>query len=317
VSTLESPPVVSIPDERTAPPEHKPVSLTTRIVTLAVVVMPFVGLLAAIASLWGYGFHWHHAVMLFVGYVLTGFGITVGFHRLFTHKSFETSRPVTFLFGVLGSMAAEGPLFHWVANHRKHHQHSDDDHDPHSPHHHGEGMWNVIRGAWHAHVGWLFATEQAQISRYIMDLRKDRMLRYINKMFPVWVLLGLLIPSVIGGLIMMSWTGAFLGLLWGGAVRMFVVHHITWSINSVCHIWGRRDFRSHDESRNNTLFGILGLGEGWHNNHHAFPTSARHGLKWWQIDTSYMLIKFMQWTGLAWKLRTPAPAQIEAKKLTA
>lgn len=309
------PPVAAVPDERSAPPEHRPVSTTTRVVTLAVVVLPFVGLLAAIASLWGYGFHWHHAAMLFFGYVLTGFGITVGFHRLFTHKSFETSRPVTFVFGVLGSMAAEGPLFHWVANHRKHHQHSDDDHDPHSPHHHGEGIWNVLRGAWHAHAGWFFSTEQAQIARYVADLRKDRMLRYINKMFPVWVLLGLLIPTVIGGLIMMSWTGALLGFLWGGAVRMFVVHHITWSINSVCHIWGRRDFRSHDESRNNTLFGILGLGEGWHNNHHAFPTSARHGLKWWQIDTSYMLIKLMQWTGLAWKLRTPAPAQIEAKRL--
>lgn len=303
--------------EKTEPHEEIEISRTEKIAHLAVVILPFVGLVMAVALLWGNAFHWYHGLMLFVGYVLTGLGITVGFHRLFTHRSFETPGWMKFVWGVLGSAAVEGPLLTWVARHRKHHQHSDDHDDPHSPHHHGTGLVNMMRGLWHAHAGWLLTknADLTGLNRYIVDLRTSKVVRVVHYGFPAWVLLSLIIPTVIGGLITMSWMGALLGFLWGGAVRIFVVHHITWSINSVCHIWGRRDFKSHDESRNNLIFGVLGLGEGWHNNHHAFPTSARHGLKWWQIDVSYMLIKLMQAVGLAWSVRTPAPEIIERKRM--
>ena len=162
-------------------------------------------------------------------------------------------------------------------------------------------------------MGWVFEPDRQGLKRYVSDFSADRMVRTISALFPLWVAVGLVIPTAIGGIVSHSWSGALLGLLWGGLVRIFFVHHITWSINSVCHIWGTRPFRCHDESRNNAIFGILAFGEGWHNNHHAFPTSARHGLRWWQIDTSYLIIRFMSWTGLAWNVRTPSKDRIAAK----
>ena len=282
---------------------------------LTVVVSPFIGLITAMVLLWGYHFTPIHLILLFVGYLLSAVGITVGYHRLFTHKSFETYAPIKFIFAVLGSMALEGPVLQWVAQHRRHHQHSDGDEDPHSPHGHGHGIWNMIKGAFHAHVGWIMKPDAPGLQRYVADLYQSRMLRWINSTFFVWAALGMLIPAAIGGLYTHTWMGAFIGFLWGGAVRIFLVHHVTWSINSVCHIWGKKDFKSHDESRNNLVFGILAMGEGWHNNHHAFPTSARHGLKWWQIDFSYMLIKLLEVTGLAWKVRVPAAEHIARKQI--
>ena len=282
---------------------------------LAVVVLPFLGLIAAMVLLWGYHFTPLYLVLLFVGYMLSAFGITVGYHRLFTHKSFETYAPIQFIFAVLGSMAVEGPVLQWVAQHRRHHQHSDEHEDPHSPHSHGTGWMNMFKGIWHAHVGWIMKPDAPGLQRYVADLVQSPMLRWVNKTFFVWAALGMLIPALIGGLYTGTWMGAFIGFLWGGAVRILLVHHVTWSINSVCHIWGAKDYRSHDESRNNPIFGILALGEGWHNNHHAFPTSARHGLKWWQIDISYLLIKGMEAVGLAWKVRVPAVEHMARKQI--
>jgi len=241
-----------------------------------------------------------------VPFVLTSFGVTVGYHRLFTHRSFETSRPVMWMFAVFGSMAVEGPLFRWVATHRRHHQLSDVEGDPHSPHLREDTFTGMLYGLWHAHAGWLFQPEIPGLARYIGDLRKDHMLRRISATFPMWVGLGLLIPTVLGGLLTQSWSGALIGFLWGGLARIFLVHHITWSINSVCHLWGGRPYETGDHSRNNVVFGVIGLGEGWHNNHHAFPNSARHGLKWWQLDISYILIRTMAVLGLAWKVNIPA-----------
>jgi stearoyl-CoA desaturase (Delta-9 desaturase) len=307
------------PEVEAVQPTEPPTELKlTKIETathLAAVVLPFVGVIAAMVLLWGYHFSLTYLILLFVGYLLTAVGITVGYHRLFTHKSFETYAPIKFIFAVLGSMALEGPVIQWVAQHRRHHQHSDHEEDPHSPHGHGEGFWNMMKGAWHAHVGWIMKPDAPGLSRYVTDLLQSRLLRWVNKTFFVWAMLGMLIPAVAGGLMTMSWYGALLGFLWGGAVRIFLVHHVTWSINSVCHIWGSKDFKSHDESRNNVIFGVLGLGEGWHNNHHAFPTSARHGLKWWQIDMSYWLIKCMEKVGLAWDVRVPGMEHMERKKL--
>ncbi len=296
-------------DERTTR-----VDLATRIINILAVTIPFVGLAAAIILLWGVAFSWVYLVILLVMYLLTGFGITVGYHRYFTHKSFKTSRPVAAILAVLGSMAVEGPILQWVAVHRRHHQHSDDEHDPHSPHTHGSGIWGVLRGMWHAHMGWLFLPHPRDLARYVQDLRKDRLTRRMSRMFPLWVVLGLLLPAALGGLLTLSWTGVLLGFIWGGLVRVFLVHHVTWSINSVCHIWGSRPFRCHDESRNNAIFGVLAFGEGWHNNHHAFPTSARHGLKWWQLDLSYLVIKAMSLVGLASEVRVPSPERIAEKR---
>lgn len=287
-------------------PDRMPASLGMRAIVLAAVVLPLVGLGAAIWSVWGWGFSWLYLSLLVVMYLLTGLGITVGYHRLFTHKSFETGRIATFVLGVLGSMAVEGPVVRWVASHRKHHQHSDGEDDPHSPNYHGGGVWAVIKGFWHAHVGWMFDQVPGDLDRYVPDLRRDRLVTTIGTLFPVWVLLGLLIPTAIGGLVTGTWMGALLGLVWGGLARIFLVHHITWSVNSVCHIWGNREFKTSDLSRNNPIFGVLALGEGWHNNHHAFPTSARHGLRWWQFDLSYIVIRAMEMLRLARRVRVPS-----------
>jgi len=280
-------------------------SVGVQAANLAGVVVPFLSLAVAGVLLWGWGFSWVQLGLLLGMYILSALGITVGYHRLFTHRSFETYRPVQFILAALGSMAAEGPLLRWVAFHRRHHQHSDTQDDPHTPHLQGNGFFGLIRGFWFAHLGWVFKPDPPNLSRYVRDLQQSALLRRVSALFPVWVALGLLIPAVLGGALTGTWTGAVLGLIWGGLARIFLVHHVTWSVNSVCHLWGGRPYRSGDHSRNNFLFGILALGEGWHNNHHAFPTSARHGLRWWQVDVSYWVIRALNLSGLAWKIRLP------------
>lgn len=276
-----------------------------RIATLLTVVLPVLGLAAAVVFLWGWGITWVESGILLGMYALTAVGVTVGFHRMFTHRSFQTNGVIKFILGVLGSMAVQGPLLKWVALHRLHHQHSDEEDDPHSPHGQGHGLVGVLRGFWHAHIGWMFRPEPPALHRYVEDLRRSGLIRKVSALFPLWAAAGLLIPALLGGLLSGSWMGALLGLLWGGLVRTFLVHHVTWSVNSVCHLWGRQPFRGRDHSRNNLLFGVLALGEGWHNNHHASPTSARHGFRWWQIDVSWWIICVLSLVGLAWNVRLP------------
>jgi stearoyl-CoA desaturase (delta-9 desaturase) len=285
--------------------EHEPISLGMRVASLIVVIVPFLGLFAAAVFLWGWGFSWVDLGILLGMYFLTSVGVTVGFHRLFTHRSFETKGAVQFTLAALGSMAVEGTLLKWVAMHRRHHQHSDRPDDPHSPHHQGHGVLGLLRGFWHAHIGWIFKPDPPDLDRYVKDLRQSRLLRVASALFPLWVALGLVIPAVLGGILTGTWMGVWTGLVWGGLVRVFAVHHLTWSINSVCHLWGQRPYRSADQSRNNVVFGVVGLGEGWHNTHHAFPTSARHGLRWWQIDVSYWIIRGLALLGLAWNIKVP------------
>jgi len=281
------------------------VSTLTRVGTLIAVLLPFCGLVAAMVSLWGWGFSWRELGLFLGMYALTVLGITVGYHRLFTHRSFETNWVVQVVLGVLGSMAVQGSLFQWVAYHRRHHQHSDRHEDPHSPHHYGTGLWGVLRGLWYAHIGWFFTPNPPNLTRYVRDLRQSALLRSISALFPVWILAGLLIPTLAGWLLVGGWTGALLGFLWGGLVRIFFVHHVTWSVNSICHLWGRQPFGGQDQSRNNALVGVLAFGEGWHNNHHAFPTSARHGFYWWQLDLSYWVIRALAVCRLAWNVKVP------------
>jgi stearoyl-CoA desaturase (Delta-9 desaturase) len=296
-----------------APPER--ISLSIRLVVLAAIIIPLLSVVAAPFIVWGWGFRWTDLGLLLGLYMLTALGITVGYHRLFVHRSFETNIVVKFVLAVLGAMAAQAPLLTWVAKHRAHHQHSDTVGDPHSPHGHHGGALGVLRGIWHAHIGWFFDPDLPDLERYVPDLRKSRTLRVASALFPAWVALGLLLPAVLGGLITRTWSGVWTGLIWGGLVRIFLVHHVTWSVNSACHLWGLRPFRSNDESRNNAVFGVLALGEGWHNTHHAFPTSARHGLRWWQIDVSYWVIWALARLGLAWDLKLPTmQAQRERRR---
>lgn len=305
--------------------EHAPTAVRSpadrrvRLINLCAVIVPFVALIVSIILSWGVAFDWTQFAILGGMTLATALGITVGFHRLFTHQSFRTSAPVRYILAALGSMAVQGPVIEWAGAHRKHHQHSDDKYDPHSPHAHeggawGSGVWGTLRGAFHAHCGWLFAGHAKGLGRYTKDLRNDPVLCAANRQFVFWVVMGQLIPALIGGLVTLSFSGALLGFLWGGLVRVFLVHHITWSVNSVCHLWGTSPFRSGDHSKNNPIVGVLAMGEGWHNNHHAFPTSARHGLSWWQFDPSYYLIRAMELVGLATNVRRPAPERIEAKR---
>jgi stearoyl-CoA desaturase (delta-9 desaturase) len=289
------------------------ISLSVRLITFFGILIPFSAVVAGPFLVWGWGFHWTDLCLLVGMYVITVLGVTVGFHRLFVHRSFETYPSVKCILAILGSMAVQGSLFTWVGTHRVHHQHSDTPQDPHSPQHEGPGILGVLRGFWHAHIGWFFLPDPPDLDRYVQDLQASPSLRMVSRLFPLWVILGLVIPAVLGGVITQSWVGAFTGFIWGGLVRVFLVHHVTWSVNSACHLWGLQPYHSDDESRNNILFGILGLGEGWHNTHHAFPTSARHGLAWWQLDVSYWVIRILALFGLAWNLKQPTK-EAEAKE---
>lgn len=283
-------------------------------VNLGAVVIPFLATIAAMVLLWNRFVRPADLAIAAVMYLLTALGITVGFHRLLTHRSFQTSQPVEYLFAVLGSMAVQGPVISWVADHRKHHAHTDKEGDPHSPHvGHGDGVRGVFAGLWHAHSGWLMSTQgRADWKRYARDLYEDRGMRLISRRFPSLVLLGLAIPALAGYIVSGTVTGAATGLLWGGLVRIFFVHHITWSVNSICHFFGSRRFEIDDESTNVFWLALPSLGEAWHHNHHAFPRSAAHGLKPWEIDPSALMITAMEKVGLAWNVvRIPPERQAE------
>jgi stearoyl-CoA desaturase (delta-9 desaturase) len=285
------------------------------VLILLVSIIPLLGVIAAGFWWWGKGLTGLSLTLFLIMHFFTGIGITVGFHRLFTHKSFETSDVLKYILGVLGSMGLEGRIIEWVTDHRLHHQYSDDEGDPHSPVYNRKGWWQRTKGFVHAHYGWMLTIDDVRdYDRYSPDLQKDPVVKHVDRFFLLWVLLGLLIPTVLGGIISGSWIGAFLGFLWGGPVRIFTVHHITWSINSLCHTAGTQPFRSHDSSRNNLVAGLMGLGEGWHNNHHAFPTSARHGLRWWEFDASWELIRLLSILGLVWNVRLPNKKQMEEKR---
>ena len=276
-----------------------------RTLTGLVTVLPFVGLVVAGWQLWNSWLHWYDLVAFFALYIPTALGVTVGFHRLFTHRSFKTGPITRGVIGALGSAAIEGPLISWVADHRKHHTFSDEDGDPHSPHVDHGGL----RGLFHAHMGWLFVHDQRALkTRYAPDLLADPVSRFINRTFLWWVLAGFVAPFTIGFILGGTLVAALTSLLWGGLIRMFFVHHVTYSINSLCHVFGRRDFETSDQSRNLAWLAIPSFGESWHNNHHAFPTSAVHGLKWWQIDISSVVIRVLERLGLAWDVVRFSPA---------
>lgn len=239
--------------------------------------------------------------------------ITVSFHRELTHKALRMRRWLSLTYATLGSMAVEGAVLSWVAHHRKHHHHSDEEGDPHSPHRFGSGAWNIVKGFLHAHIGWFFHEPQPDKERYVRDLMKDRALVMVDRLFPLWAVLSFLIPGFLVLIFEPSFQGFLMGVLWGGFVRVFFVHHLTWSINSVCHLWGTRPFRARDQSANNLIFGILGQGEGWHRNHHAFMRSARIGLRPWEIDIGWYTILVLRALGLAKDVVVPSQDELVRK----
>ena len=291
-------------------------------VNLLAVAIPFVATLAAVVLLWNSVVSATDLAILAVMYVLTGLGVTVGFHRMLTHRSFQAPKPIEYGFAVLGSMAVQGPVMAWVADHRKHHAHADHEGDPHSPHvGHGDGTAGVLRGLWHAHVGWLLSEQgQASARKYAPDVYEDRGMRIIHRRFPLLVLLSLAVPALAGwALTGGSLAGAATGLLWGGLVRIFFVHHITWSVNSVCHFLGTRRFETDDQSTNVAWLSLLSFGESWHHNHHAFPRSAAHGLRRWEqaLDPSALVIKSLEKLGLARNVVRIAPERQQQRQTAA
>lgn len=276
-------------------------SSAEKAVNLGAVVVPFLATLLAIVLFWNSLVTPADLVIAVVMYLLTATGITVGFHRLLTHRSFQTAKPLEYTFAVLGSLAVQGPTIAWVADHRKHHAHTDEEGDPHSPHVAPDGgVRGVFSGLWHAHTGWLMSTQgRADWKRYAPDLYEDQGMRWISRNFPWLVLASLTIPALAGFLVTGTALGALTGLLWGGLVRIFFVHHVTWSVNSICHFLGSRRFDTDDRSTNVFWLALPSLGESWHHNHHAFPRSAMHGLKRWEPDPSALIITGMEKLGLA------------------
>ena len=283
---------------------------------LVAVTLPPAALITGIVLLWHRAIGPVQLAVLLVSYVLTAGGITLGYHRLFTHRSFQTSAPMRAILAIAGSLALEGSVITWVADHRKHHTFTDQEGDPHSPHLAGPGLGGALKGLWHAHMGWLFETVgQAEQERYAPDLLKDRALRTIDRLFPLWILLSLAIPGLVCLAIEGTWWSFLTGVIWGGLVRVFLVHHVTWSINSVCHFFGKRRFDVEDESRNVFWLAPFSMGESWHHNHHAFPTSAFHGLKLGErlADPTGLIILAMEKLGLAWNVVRVSPERQAAK----
>ncbi len=316
-ATLASAPSAPGVGERVGPADIQPASNESlyRTITGIVTVAPFVGLGLAAWQLWDGLLHPSDLIVFAIMYLLTGLAITVGFHRLFTHRSFKTYPAVRGILAVLGSVAIEGPVISWVADHRKHHAFSDRHGDPHSPHvDAADGLRGVLRGLGHAHVGWLFIhTQRGSHERYAADLIADPVVSFVSRTFLVWAIGGLALCFGLGYAIGGTVDAGLTGLLWGGAIRMLVVHHVTYSINSLCHFFGRKPFDTGDESRNLAWLALPTFGEAWHNNHHAFPTSAAHGFGWRQPDVSGLVIRAMAAVGLAWDVVYVPAERMRAK----
>ncbi len=289
-------------------PSPHPHSLAHQVTNVVAIVLPLAAFVLAAVLAWGRLVEWVDLAVLGVAYSVTCLGITVGFHRLLTHRSFKTHAGVRYGLAVLGTLAVEGSVIKWVADHRKHHAFTDQDGDPHSPHEGGDGVLGALRGLWHAHVGWLFnSVGQADKRRYAPDLLADPGLRRIDAAERPLILLSLVIPFMLGYLVKGTVTGALLTLVWGGLVRVFLLHHATFSINSICHYFGRRRFATEDRSTNVAWLSLATLGESWHNNHHAFPRSAFHGLRRRELDLGGVFIRTLERMGLAWQVVRVSP----------
>jgi stearoyl-CoA desaturase (delta-9 desaturase) len=295
--------------------EAKPIFEGTKkrgeqIVLYLVVILPFLAFAAAVPVAWGWGLGWTDVALFLAFYIPSGLGITVGYHRLFTHSSFKANRPLRIGLAVAGSLAIEGPVIRWVADHRRHHAFSDKEGDPHSPWRYGETVPALLKGLGFAHIGWMFDVEHTNRDKYTPDLLRDKDIVRVDRLFPLWAAVSLIAPAVLGGLITWSLAGALSAFFWASLVRIFVLHHVTWSINSICHAIGERPFAARDKSANFWPLAILSFGESWHNMHHADPTSARHGVLRGQIDESARVIWLFEKLGWATDVRWPKPERL-------
>ncbi|WP_406567572.1 acyl-CoA desaturase [Actinoallomurus spadix] len=284
--------------------------LSAHISVYAFVILPMFALAGAVAAAWGWGLSVVDLVLAAAWYVVTCLGVTVGYHRYLTHGSFKAGRTMRIVLAVVGSMAVQGPVLHWVADHRRHHAFSDREGDPHSPWLFGTSPVAIVRGFWHAHMGWLFERDLTNQERFVPDLLADRDMRVVNRLFGLCTLVTLAGPALLGGLITWSWWGALTAFFWAGLVRMAFLHHVTWSINSICHMIGERPFTARDRSANVWPLAILSMGESWHNLHHADPTCARHGVRPGQIDISARVIWMFERFGWVYDVRWPDPARL-------
>ncbi len=281
------------------------------------VIVPFLAFLAVVPVAWGWGLDWTDVGLMLGFYFVSGLGITVGYHRYFTHGSFKANRALRVALALAGSLAIEGPVIRWVADHRRHHAYSDREGDPHSPWRFGETLPGLAKGFWFAHIGWLFDLEHTNRDKYTPDLMRDRDIKRVDSAFPLLVLVSLLAPALLGGLITMSWTGALTAFFWASLVRVFTLHHVTWSINSVCHMIGDRPFAARDKSANFWPLAVLSFGESWHNMHHADPTAARHGVLRGQVDSSARVIWVFEKLGWATDVRWPKPERLTKLRVEA
>ena len=284
--------------------------------TAILVVAPLLGVVAAALGVVSPRITLLDVILAVAFYAVSGHGLTAGFHRMFTHRSFKAARWVKITLAVAGSLGMEGSVISWVANHRRHHAYTDKKGDPHSPYEYGDGTWSQIRGAMHAHVGWLFQAQPTEEERWAPDLVKDRDLVAISRLFPLFGVVSLGLPMLIGWAITRTWEGALGGLIWGGLVRVFVLHHATFSVNSVCHLWGRRPFttRVDDRATNFAPLALLAMGENWHNLHHSCPTLARHGVDRHQLDSTARLIWVLQRAGAAWDVKWPVAEALNQRR---
>jgi stearoyl-CoA desaturase (Delta-9 desaturase) len=293
---------------------HRP--LVGQLSVYVFVLVPFVALLLAVPAAWGWGLGWLDIGLAAVFYVVSGLGVTVGFHRYFTHGSFKANKAVKIALAISGMMAVQGPVITWVADHRRHHAYSDRDGDPHSPWRFGSSPMALAKGFWYAHMGWLFERNLTNVDRFAPDLLKDKSLVKTNDLFALWTVMSLVLPGVLGGLISWSWWGALTAFFWAGLVRASLLHHVTWAVNSICHMIGERPFKSRDKAANFWPLAILSFGESWHNSHHADPTCARHGVLRGQLDISARVIWAFEKLGWAWKVRWPNAKRLERIAVT-
>ncbi|MDD2857545.1 MAG: acyl-CoA desaturase [Candidatus Nanopelagicales bacterium] len=305
-------PIDQLPPEGTPEPmQEQPLSM--RITIGVFVAVPFLAVIAAIPVAWGGWLSWLDVALFVLFWAITALGITVGYHRFFTHGSFKAGRGIKLMLAIMGSYALEGSIEQWVADHRKHHKYSDVQGDPHSPWLEEPGRGSLLKGFWHSHTGWLFDKEQTPVAQYAPDIANDPDLRALTKWYPALVVGSLLLPAVLGGLITWSLAGALTAFFWAGLVRVAFVHHVTWSINSVCHIWGKHHFKSRDRSTNVWWLAIPSMGESWHSLHHAEPTAARHGALKGQVDISAVFIRTLERLHLARDVRWPKAERLERK----
>jgi stearoyl-CoA desaturase (delta-9 desaturase) len=308
--TVSSPPRVVRPDF-----EDEPSSTFQRVLVGVFVAVPLLALIAAIPLLWSVGFlGWHDVVIALVFYWVSGLGVTVGYHRYFTHGSFKAVTGLRVALAVAGSLSIEGPVITWVSDHRRHHKYSDREGDPHSPWKYGDDWKALSKGLVFAHIGWLFDPNKTSQEKFSPDLLADRRIKAVDRLFPAMVAVSLLLPALIGGLWGMSWHGALTAFFWGSLVRIALLHHVTWSINSICHTFGSEEFEVRDRSRNVSWLAIASFGESWHNLHHADPTCARHGALKGQLDPSARVIRWFEQLGWASNVRWPDAERLSAKR---